>query len=85
MNHTITRFPFTGSLVINGVCPVTHKPWVVTVPEEAYDRWCAGEYIQRCMPFLTADQREMLMSGTSKEGWDILFPEEDAEGWDEVR
>ena len=35
------------------------------------------------MPYLTADEREMLISGTSKEGWDILFPEEDVEGWDE--
>jgi hypothetical protein len=74
----------TGTLVFAGTCPVTHKPWGVTGVKHAdYTAWVNGAHIQRCMPYLTADEREMLISGTSKEGWDILFPEEDVEGWDE--
>lgn len=50
---------------------------VVGVKPDDYKRWREGEYIQNVMPYLTADEREELMSGTSKEGWDILFKEED--------
>jgi hypothetical protein len=77
--HTFITCPLTGKLTISGICRVTHKPWfVVGVKPDDYKRWREGEYIQNVMPYLTADEREELISGTSKEGWDILFKEEDA-------
>jgi hypothetical protein len=33
--------------------------------------------IQKAMPYLTADEREMFISGTCSDCWDKLFPESD--------
>ena len=49
------------------------------VNEEAYKAWQGGRLIQNVMPALTADQREMLISGTCPRCWDNLFPEEEDE------
>jgi hypothetical protein len=71
----------TGTLVFAGTCPVTHKPWkVFGVKHADYAAWVGGKKIQDVMPYLSADDRELLISGTSKEGWDILFKEEDCGG-----
>jgi hypothetical protein len=32
-----------------------------------------GEKIQDAFPFLSADEREFLISGTTKEQWDAMF------------
>ena len=62
---------------IDGMCPITHKPWTLAVPVEGYERWQAGEKIQHALPTLTADQREMLITGITQEGWEQLFGSED--------
>lgn len=36
-----------------------------------------GAFIQDALPFLTAGQREILMTGTGDECWDAMFQEED--------
>lgn len=38
-----------------------------------------GVLIQNALPFLTAGQREILMTGVSDECWDALFPDEGEE------
>lgn len=42
-----------------------------------YIRWQAGSNIQDCMPYLTPDQREFMMTGITAEEWDAAFKEED--------
>ena len=37
---------------------------------EAYIKWANGALIQRVMPELTADQREILISGTCPGCWE---------------
>ncbi len=39
--------------------------------------WKNGEVIQEAMPYLDADQREMMISNTCSKCWDELFPEGD--------
>ena len=39
--------------------------------------WQSGTLIQRAMPNLTANEREFLMTGITREEWDELFPDED--------
>ena len=39
-----------------------------------------GELIQEALPELSADQRELLISGTCPKCWDELFPPDE---WDE--
>ena len=42
--------------------------------------WQAGELIQNALPELSADQREMMISGTCGDCWDKMYPE-DSENW----
>ena len=44
---------------------------------EAYENWQNGELIQDALFMLSADEREMLMSGTCGECFDKLFPDQD--------
>ena len=41
--------------------------------------WKQGKYIQDAMPYLTADDRELLISGTCGPCFDNMFPEEEDE------
>ena len=63
--------------VFTGPCVVTKKPVTVKVPAEGLFAYRSGAYIQDAFPNLTADEREFLMSGMSKEGWDKTFGGED--------
>lgn len=38
-----------------------------------YVRWLDGANIQDAMPYLSVDDREFLMTGTTPEEWDNLF------------
>ncbi len=45
----------------------------VPVTDEQIVRWKAGELIQRVMPELTPDQRELLISQTCGDCFDDMF------------
>jgi hypothetical protein len=51
------------------------------INEAAFENWRAGHgpSLERLFPHLTADQREFLISGTTKEEWARLFPAEEEE------
>lgn len=51
-------------------CGETSK---VTVVKEQFERWIAGELIQRAMPEMPVDTRELLISGTHPKCWDEMF------------
>lgn len=44
-------------------CPVCGKATSVATEEEDYDRWQSGELIQNAMPYLSASEREVFISG----------------------
>lgn len=48
----------------------------LTIPKERYLRWKNGELIQRAFDYMSADERELIMTGTHAECWDKLFPDE---------
>lgn len=62
-----------------GPCVVTGKEQRVTVKAADLFRYRQGGYVQECFPYLSAGEREFLMSGTSDEGWKILFGNEEDE------
>jgi hypothetical protein len=39
------------------------------------NEWLNGGLIQNCFPYLTADERELLMTGIDGEIWDEMFGE----------
>ena len=62
-------------------CGVTHT---VTVKANDYRRYKMGSHAQHCFPYLSDDERELLISGTCKECWEKLFPTEDEEDTSDV-
>ena len=63
----ITRTsPFTG---------VTRTKDIL-VTEEQLARWQSGERIQNAMPYLSASDREFIMTGITDDEWDNAFGED---------
>jgi hypothetical protein len=59
-------------------CMQCGKVSFIEVTYEEYQRWQRGEHAQAVWPQWTAEQRELLISGTHPECWDELMgPEED--------
>jgi len=60
------------------VCVVTRCPFCgrgneVEVNESDYWDWQDGELVQNAFPYLSADEREMLISGICPTCWDKMF------------
>ena len=63
-----------GKLNIHIECRVTGEMYTVQVIAGDTDRWLRlGHYAQEVFSYLSADDRELLISGTSPEGWSNLF------------
>ena len=45
----------------------------IDITNEQLTIWQRGELIQNAMPYLSADDREFLISGTTPEEWKALF------------
>lgn len=59
-------------------CVVCGKTSRVTVPLAGYIAWRHhGEFVQNAFPEMSADNRELLISGTHPACWAELFNEED--------
>ena len=58
-------------------CPWCGEEHEVEVPFEGYLAWKHGELIQVAMPQLSADEREMLISGVCPECWKKAFSYEE--------
>lgn len=54
----------------------THELEIDITPEQL-KRWQGGELIQNVCPHLSAEDREFLINGSTKEEWDKFFPKED--------
>ena len=61
---------------ITTICPFCGESHVVEVVAEDYADWKNGKLIQDAMPYLTADEREMLISGICPTCWDNMFGDE---------
>lgn len=73
-----------GEYVYEDVCRLTRKPYATAkVKGSDLYRYNQGDHVQVAFPYLSADDREFILSGTSSAGWDILFPEPEAEPTDE--
>jgi len=60
------------------VCPMCGHANEVAVNEEDYFNWSFdGALVQDAFPYLSADEREMLISGICPKCWDKLFGEEE--------
>ena len=60
-------------------CPFCGHANEVEVNEMDYLDWQDGELAQNAFPYLSADEREMLISGICPKCWDGMFGEGDDE------
>jgi hypothetical protein len=58
---------------INVCCKWCEKCYELNVSTKRFALWKKGELIQDVMPELSADERELLISGTCGECWDKMF------------
>lgn len=64
-----------SNIAIERPCPHCDKIQTVTVPHESYRAWQFGMKIQDAMPTVSADDREILITGICPTCWDELFKE----------
>lgn len=57
-------------------CPFCGKGNFVEVNEDDYDDWCDSALVQVAFPYLSAGEREMLVSGICPTCWDAMFEKE---------
>ena len=62
--------------VILTVCPICHEITEIAVNECDYWDWQDGMLAQNAFPYLTAAERESLISGICPTCWDEMFSSE---------
>lgn len=70
-------------ITVETYCPMCHQFHYVEVNERDFYAWQSGKLAQDAFPYLTAEEREMLISGICSDCWDKMFGEEEEEDWDE--
>lgn len=60
--------------VLTAPCTITGKPHSVRLPGAGIALYRTGVDVQHAFPALSDDDREFLISGTSPEGWRMIFP-----------
>jgi hypothetical protein len=63
--------------VLSKECPFCREVSTVLVVPSEYTAWQAGEFIQTAMPSLSADERELLISGVDSDCWDEYMRDPD--------
>lgn len=58
-------------------CPMCGMYNLVLVNEEDLQRWQCGELAQNAFPYLSVEEREMLISGLCPDCWENLYPDPD--------
>lgn len=58
-------------------CRVCGETSMVEISEDGYLAWADGEYIEDAFPTLSADERELLITGTHPECWEVLTMADD--------
>ena len=65
-------------VTIKTMCPFCGKVQEVLVYDDDYFNWWSrGLSVQEAFPYLTAAERELLISGICEDCWEDLFGEED--------
>ena len=58
-------------------CPVCGKSYTVTVLRDEFIKWRNGGRIQECMPSLSDEDREALLTGICEDCWNKMYGEDD--------
>jgi hypothetical protein len=59
-----------GTLSVDGSCVWCKTSKVISVGEADFAAWMSGKPVQKTMPYLSAEDRELLVSGTCSKCFD---------------
>lgn len=65
------------TITIATYCPICHTSHDVEVPMDGFFKWQDGACVQDAFPSLSAEEREMLISGICPECWNFMFGKEE--------
>jgi hypothetical protein len=68
---------------MQATCQHCQTTYDLDITDEQVNRWRSGELIQRAMPNLSADERELLIGGLCGRCFDGLFPDDDEDDSEE--
>lgn len=67
------------NLIVENRCPMCGKVHTVTVNNTDFEKWQSGACIQNAFPYLSAEEREILISGICPKCWTLMFPSDEEE------
>jgi hypothetical protein len=62
-------------------CPLCGEQTIFTVDTEALAQWQSGRLIQDCFMSWSDEDRETLKSGYCPRCWELAFPEDEEDDW----
>ena len=65
-----------NTIILEVACPVCGKVSEISVEVNDYIDWQNGKLTQNAFPYLSASEREMLISGVCGDCWDNMFGKE---------
>jgi len=68
----MVAYASNGMVNVQCVCPWCKGANFVLVKGEQLDKWQSGTLIQDAFPLLSADERELLMTGICPECWNKM-------------
>ena len=74
LTDSVRRIVNGDSLTFSGYT-TSDKPFSITVKLSDANEWVNGGLIQSCFPYLSVEDREILMSGNDNEAWASMFGE----------
>jgi hypothetical protein len=66
-------------MYLTTTCPFCGATFTVTVHASDYEDWQNGKMVQDAFPYLSAEARELLVSGICPDCWDGMFGDSDDE------
>ena len=63
--------------VFKVACRFCGSVYELSIAPSDVTRWRSGEFIQDAMPYLTAEERELLISGTCNDCWEEMLGQEE--------
>ena len=62
-------------------CQWCRKEYTLFITVKDYREWQQGKHAQHAFPYLSADDRELLISRTCGKCFDEMFPEDEPDEW----
>ncbi len=78
LTDNVQRLVEGDNLIFSGYT-TSGWPFAITVKLNDANEWINGGLIQQCFPYLSVNDREILMTGIDSETWNSMFPSEDEE------